>query len=206
MKHFIFDLGGVIVKPMRRGYIYDRLNCSIDYEEFKYLFSDGEEAIKLHKGEITIEEYFEFLKKYIKVKISIDEFIEIYKNSKVGFYKDTVDIMKKLKLYGYKVYLLSNLRKIDFDFFAEGFDVLLFEKMFLSYEIDMLKPNDDIYQYVINSINDKPNNMYFFDDNENNVNAALKNKINAYKVTGENIKEIFSKEKALGISRKQKRV
>ena len=35
--------------------------------------------------------------------------------------------------------------------------------------------------------------LYFFDDNENNVEAALENGINAFQVTGENIKEIFCK-------------
>lgn len=193
MKHFIFDLGGVIIKPMNRKYIYDKLKCSLSYEEFKYLFSNGEEASKLHKREITLEEYFDFLKKYINVEISLDEFIEIYRNSKLGFYQDTVNIIKKLKSLGIKVYLLSNLREIDFEFFQEEFDISVFDSMFLSYEIDMLKPSDSIYQYVINAINDKPENMYFFDDSENNVNAALKNKINAYKVTGENIKEVFKK-------------
>lgn len=193
MKHFIFDMGGVIAISMNRRYIYDHLDLKISYEEFKYIFSDGDEAIKIHKGEISLEEYFEFLKKYMDTQISFQEFIEIYKGSKNGLYENTVNIIKRLKSKNEKVYLLSNLRKIDFDLFSEMFDVNIFDKMYLSYELNMVKPNDDIYQYVIKSIGDDPTTIVFFDDNEANVKSALSNGINAYKVTGENIKDVVLK-------------
>lgn len=193
MKHFVFDLGGVIAKPMDRKNIYDNLNLTIDYEQFKYIFSDGEEATKVHKGQMSIEKYFEFLKQYLKKETSFQEFIKIYQKSKKGLYEDTVEIINKLKSSGFKIYLLSNLREIDFEIFQKGFDTSIFTEMFLSYDIDMLKPNDDIYQYMLNKINDLPSNIYFFDDNENNINGALRNGINAYKVTGDNIKEVITK-------------
>ena len=60
--------------------------------------------------------------------------------------------------------------------------------MFLSYKIGMLKPNDNIYQYVIKSLETLPENIYFFDDNKENVEGAIKNKINAFQVTGLTIK------------------
>lgn len=191
MKHFIFDLGGVIARPMKRDYIYQALDYNIDYETFKYIFSDGEEAIKLHKGEISLEKYFKFLKQYIKEEITLEQFLKIYNDSKEGFYKEAISIIKYLKSLGSKIYLLSNLRKIDFEIFEKEFDISIFNNLFLSYEMDMLKPNDDIYQAVIEKINDAPENMYFFDDSEANIKGALRNKINAYQVTGENIKEVI---------------
>lgn len=192
MKHFVFDLGGVIAKLMDRKNIYDNLNLTIDYEQFKYIFSDGEEATKVHKGQMSIEKYFEFLKQYLKKETSFQEFIKIYQKSKKGLYEDTVEIINKLKSSGFKIYLLSNLREIDFEIFQKGFDTSIFTEMFLSYDIGMLKPNDDIYQYMLKKINDLPSNIYFFDDNENNINRALRNGINAYKVTGDNIKEVIT--------------
>ncbi len=193
MKHYIFDMGGVISISMDRKFIYQHLDLNIDYEKFKYIFSDGEEAQKIHKGLITLKQYFKFLTQFMNTRISFEKFMDIYKGSKKGLYKDTVEIIKQLKIGENKVYLLSNLREIDFELFKEKFDVSLFDKMFLSYEIGMIKPNDNIYQYVIKNIGDIPQNLYFFDDNENNVEAALENGINAFQVTGENIKEIFCK-------------
>lgn len=193
MKHFIFDMGGVIAISMDRKYIYEHLDLKVDYEQFKYLFSDGEQACKIHRGEITLEEYFEFLKQYMNTLITFDAFMKIYRGSKNELYHDTVELIRTLKNDGQKVYLLSNLREIDFHLFKEKFDVSLFDKMFLSYEIGMIKPNDDIYQYVIKSIGDLPQNMYFFDDNWENVQAGLRNGIQAFQVTGEDIKEVFEK-------------
>ena len=93
--------------------------------------------------------------------ITLEEFKNIYVNNN-KFFTDTIEIIKKLKNLGYKVYLLSNLKEIDYEKFIKHFDVSIFDEMFLSFKLDMLKPNDDIYQYVINKLNTKPENIYFF--------------------------------------------
>ena len=121
--------------------------------------------------------------------ITLEEFKNIYVNNN-EFFNDTIETIKKLKNLGYKVYLLSNLKEIDYEKFIKHFDVSIFDEMFLSFKLDMLKPNDDIYQYVINKLNTKPENIYFFDDNKENVDGAIRNGINAYQVTGETVKKV----------------
>ena len=46
---------------------------------------------------------------------------------------------------------------------------------------------------MIDALKCDPDNIIFFDDNEKNVNIANQLGINAYQVTGENIKEVFYK-------------
>ena len=82
------------------------------------------------------------------------------------------------------------MKEIDYEKFIKHFDVSIFDEMFLSFKLGMLKPNDDIYQYVINKLNTKPENIYFFDDNKENVDGAIRNGINAYQVTGETVKKV----------------
>ena len=55
----------------------------------------------------------------------------------------------------------------------------------------MVKPEDNIYQYVINTLKAKPEDIYFFDDIEKNVQAAKECGIQAFCVTGNTIKDIF---------------
>ena len=99
----------------------------------------------------------------------------------------------ELKNKGYKVGLLSNLRLMDYKRYEEQIKKINFDYLFLSYEIKCIKPSNDIYLQVINALNCEADNIIFFDDNQKNVNGAKQLGINAYQVTGENIKEIFYK-------------
>lgn len=189
MKFFVFDLGGVLSVPMVSKKLYEQIKWKVSYEEFLDKFNNSEESIKVHKGEISTKEFFEYLKRYMDDNITLDEFKNIYVNNN-KFFNDTIEIIKKLKNLGYKVYLLSNLKEIDYEKFIKHFDISIFDELFLSFKLGMLKPNDDIYQYVINKLNTKPENIYFFDDNKENVEGAIKNGINAYQVTGETVKKV----------------
>ena len=189
MKYFVFDLGGVLSVPMVSKKLYEQLEWKVSYDEFLDKFNNSAESIKVHKGEISTKEFFEYLKRYMNDNITLEEFKNIYVNNN-EFFNDTIETIKKLKNLGYKVYLLSNLKEIDYEKFIKHFDVSIFDEMFLSFKLDMLKPNDDIYQYVINKLNAKPENIYFFDDNKENVDGAIRNGINAYLVTGETVKKV----------------
>ena len=191
MKYFVFDLGGVLSVPMFSKKLYEQIKWKVSYAEFLDKFNNSEESIKVHKGEISTKEFFEYLKRYMDDNITLEEFKNIYVNNN-KFFNDTIEIIKKSKNLGYKVYLLSNLKEIDYEKFIKHFDVSIFDEMFLSFKLGMLKPNDDIYQYVINKLNTKPENIYFFDDNKENVDGAIKNGINAYQVTGKTVKKVVA--------------
>ena len=84
----------------------------------------------------------------IGCKISVDELFNIvYK--KRDYYEDTLNIINKLRNNGNKVYLLSNLRKVDFEYLKKDIDISTFEKTFLSYEMNLIKPQKEIYETVI---------------------------------------------------------
>lgn len=189
MKYFVFDLGGVLSVPMVSKKLYEQLEWKVSYDEFLDKFNNSAESIKVHKGEISTKEFFEYLKRYMNDNITLEEFKNIYVNNN-EFFNDTIETIKKLKNLGYKVYLLSNLKEIDYEKFIKHFNASIFDEMFLSFKLDMLKPNDDIYQYVINKLNANPENIYFFDDNKENVDGAIRNGINAYLVTGETVKKV----------------
>ena len=189
MKYFVFDLGGVLSVPMVSKKLYEQIEWKVSYDKFLDKFNNSAESIKVHKGEISTKEFFEYLKRYMNDNITLEEFKNIYVNNN-EFFNDTIETIKKLKNLGYKVYLLSNLKEIDYEKFIKHFDVSIFDEMFLSFKLGMLKPNDDTYQYVINKLNTKPENIYFFDDNKENVDGAIRNGINAYQVTGETVKKV----------------
>ena len=191
MKYFIFDLGGVLSVPMDIKGLYNQIEWKINYDEFVKKFNFSKETEKAHKGELKTKEFFEYLKQYMNEDVTLSEFKDMYINNNI-FFQDTIQIIKYLKKLEYTVCLLSNLKEIDYEKFLQNFDTSIFDEMFLSYKLGMLKPDDNIYQYVIDKLKASPEDIYFFDDNKENVDSAIRNGIQAYQVTGLNIKEKIS--------------
>lgn len=192
-KIFLFDLGNVLAKPIDDYELYNKLNCKISYEEFLQYWWGDDLVIKAHMGLATDDEHVEALLKFCKSDLSINQFYEIYNSLDNSLYDDTIEIINGLKSKGYKVGLLSNLRLMDYERYKQQIKKINFDYVFLSYEMKCIKPSKDIYLQVIKTINCRADNIIFFDDNEKNVNGAKLLGINAYQVTGENIKEAFDK-------------
>ena len=65
-----------------------------------------------------------------------------------------------------------------------------YDYVFLSFEIGEVKPNKEIYEYVLNNVPFKGCDILFLDDAEPNINAALSLGINACLVKGEDLDNI----------------
>ena len=63
--------------------------------------------------------------------------------------------------------------------------------------MNLIKPQKEIYETVIEELNINPSNIYFFDDNRANINSSIQCGIKGFCVTGDNIKEVFQKNKLL---------
>lgn len=188
-KIVLFDLGNVLLKPFSIPFLYERLNLKVDYETFRSYWSDGEDAQELHKGNISLEEYVKRLSLYAGQKIVYEDFVEIYHQCKRVLFADTLEVVSSVQKKGYRVGILSNLRKIDWELVNSKYDMHMFDFFFLSYEMHLLKPDKAIYKQVIETLGVEPENIYFFDDLEENVLGARELGIQAYCVTGETIKE-----------------
>ena len=190
---FLFDLGNVLAKSLDDYYLYNKLNCKIPYNEFLQYWWSDDLVLKAHMGLVTDEEHIDKLLRLCKSDLSINQFYEIYNSLDSSLYDETIEIINELKNKGYKVGLLSNLRLMDYKRYEQQIGKINFDYIFLSYKMKCIKPSNDIYLQVINTLKCDPDNIIFFDDNEKNVNIANQLGINAYQVTGENIKEVFYK-------------
>lgn len=192
-KIFLFDLGNVLSKPLDDLVLYNKLNCKIPYDEFLKYWWGNDLVLKAHMGLVTDDEHVEALLKFCESDLSIKQFYEVYNSLDNSLYDDTIEIINDLKNKGYKVGLLSNLRLMDYKRYKQQIEKINFDYIFLSYEMKCIKPSKDIYKQVIDRLKCEADEIIFFDDNEKNVNGAKLLGINAYQVTGENIKDLFYK-------------
>lgn len=194
-KHYIFDMGGVLVKPIPHKLLINEIsyvNCPT--EELNKLFYEN--FYKYEKGEIDTNDFVHKLQPYFNKKdLTPEEYEKDYYDIGVkygGVFENAYNELKKLKDNGNKVYLLSNLHEISFKDFSKVFDTSIFDKLFLSYELGMIKPDDEIFKYVIKEIGDDPKNMFFFDDKIENIEAAKRNGMNAIQTDGNELSKFIS--------------
>ncbi len=140
------------------------------------------------QGLISTDEFIEFyLENFpnLKRKDIIDTWNSILKD----FPKHRLDFLKEIKKSKkYKLILLSNTNdlhiewiKKNISFYEEFKDC--FDQFYLSHEINLSKPNKDIFEFVINQNNLIPNKCLFIDDKKENTDAAAQLKIHTWNNT-----------------------
>ena len=92
--------------------------------------------------------------------------------------EERLALIKELKKE-YSILLLSNTNAIHIDAFkkqlgAEKWEEfsLLFDKMYLSHEVGLRKPNKDIFHLILNEHSLKAENTLFIDDSPQHIKAA----------------------------------
>lgn len=90
-------------------------------------------------------------------------------------YKYAYEWVKGLKERGYNVYLLSNYGKTSFEAAKEHGRLSflpLVDGAVISYEVQMIKPEPEIYEVLLKKYNLKAEECVFLDDRAENIKAA----------------------------------
>jgi len=179
IKYVILDLGGVLVKIEPDNFykkMFQLTGININ------ILKDIKKDITL--GLITPEEAFEKVIKNYKLKISLKEIIDSFVYDYIGNKIDGVDeFLSRLKDLDIKIGLLSNTNKLHFDYIKKLFnDFKIFDKIYLSYELNLAKPDKRIYEYVLNDLKIPASEIIFIDDTDENIKTALDLGFKAIKV------------------------
>ena len=206
----IFDLGGVILdldqgKTLRA---FSRKGLDLeDVNDTSPLFNDFE------TGKISAADFRQGIKSLFKGNITDTEIDEAWNAMLLDTYEERFSIIEGLQKQ-FRIYLLSNTNSIHIDFvrnyLSQTFGLErwdnLFVKQYLSYEIGLRKPNEDIYEFVLNDIDKHAQECLFIDDSFANIKGAASIGIHTLQALHpldqemlSNIKQIISAQKK-GIS------
>lgn len=194
---YVFDMGGVIKESFDLEKFYLSIGAKNEFEDFKRYWNEN--ILVAEIGGMTSDEFLYRILKYSSSTKTMEETKEIYGKCTGKLYDDAMDILYLIKSKGKQIYLLSNLKQIDFEYLKKKLDIDIFEDVFLSYKLGCMKDSTRIFQILIDKLGTSPNNVYFFDDNKENINNARKMGINAYQVDGKDIKEKWTKLQKNGI-------
>lgn len=190
VKVILFDIGGVLVELAGVKRLIELMGGKITHDELSKRWSYSEYVRLYESGKCSTETFAKGVVRELDMDISPDDFIGEYPLYAKDFFPNAAELLRELAPK-YTLACLSNTSIAHWTSLRERISIdKYFRHSFLSYEIGLLKPELAIYTYVIEKLGCRPDEIIFFDDNEENIRAALKAGMNAYRVTGfEDLKE-----------------
>lgn len=173
IKNIILDMGNVLL-----DYNPDVcLNLFLDKEEDRQLIKKelfgGPEWIQKDLGYMTAEEC------YASIRLRVPE--RIHKELKQCVEQWDVcmlpipgakEFCEYARKEGYRLYVLSNASDDFYQYFPRFAPLQYFDGIVVSSDIHMLKPDAQIYQYLLEQYDLSPKECFFIDDRAENVEGA----------------------------------
>lgn len=179
---YIFDLGNVIV--------------DIDFNRVLGVWSDfsrvplatlqksfvmGEAFEQHERGEISDDVFAQRLSTLMSLPLSFEQFSTGWQSVFVGLRPKVIAIMTRLRTAGHRVVVLSNTNALHTTWWRKHYPEIeaAADRLYLSQEMGLRQPEAAIYQRVLAEENVTASDAVFFDDNADNIEAALRVGINA---------------------------
>ncbi|HEV7378459.1 MAG TPA: HAD family phosphatase [Dyadobacter sp.] len=187
IKNIIFDLGDVILNidvPVA-SQSFAKLSGR-EQAEILTLFKENDLFRQFETGSLDEASFRNLIRKLIDSPDWTDEMIDTAWNSLLlDMPVERVELLKTLRSK-YRLFLLSNTSSIHITQVnkileaATGIKNLdaLFDKVYLSYEMGIMKPDPAIYLQVLKEQNIKAEETLFLDDNADNIKSAAQLDIN----------------------------
>jgi len=174
IKAVFFDLGGVILRTefqAPRQQLAERLG--MDYDDLSKIVFEGESGLRASIGEISSEEHWAAVIQ--RLKRPATELVAIRDEFFAGDIVDRTLVEYIRSLRGkYKTGLISNAWGDLRDFIVrEKFDDA-FDKLIISAEVGVAKPEPKIFQIALEQVGVSPKEAVFVDDFPANIEGCEK--------------------------------
>ncbi|MFH4965856.1 HAD family phosphatase [Gaetbulibacter sp. M235] len=201
IKSIVFDFGNVFLNLDIDGALQNALNL------FKLKnFPEEMTAVNslYEQGLITTEEFIEFYSDNFP-NIPEETLIDNWNFMLKDFPNHRLEFLTELKKSSkYKLILLSNTNEIHINWVKENIPFYenfknCFDEFYLSHEIMLRKPNEDVFQFVLKENNLEAKHTLFIDDNSDNINSAKKLGYQVWHINPENedVTTLFKTKKEL---------
>lgn len=184
IKNIIFDVGQVLVKVR---WLEVMQELGFDKEMTERVANATVRSSAWGEYDRSLRSYEDILAEFISNDPEVEKEIRLFMEHEAESIREfpyAKEWVKSFKGKGYKCYVLSNYPKRTFEmtrserFFEEYMDGAVY-----SCDVQMIKPEKEIYQTLLENYDLIPEECVFIDDNLANVEAAKKLQIHAIPFT-----------------------
>lgn len=174
IKNIIFDFGDVFINLDKQATYKElfKLGVHTISEDMMKVYYDYE------MGLVSTEDFVNFFHK--EFNLNKQDLIKAWNAILLDFPLHRLAFLKELAASNkYRLFLLSNTNDLHISWIQNDWGLQLynefkvcFEKFYLSHEINLRKPNADIYEFVLKENGLKAEETFFIDDTLENTKAA----------------------------------
>ncbi len=196
----IFDLGKVIVDydfRIASSRLAEHAGCRP--EEIEEFLLSTDLFKQLDVGAATEQDVFHFISEEYGVNDTSLDIADFWCTIFTGEIPGIRDLLTSLN-QRYSLACLSNTNQTHYEYINQHYSILDFfpaDRRFLSYEMQLAKPDPEIYTQTLHHIAQKPESCVFIDDKTENIASAEELGINA--ILFENTSLLTSKLRNLGV-------
>ncbi len=184
IKNVIFDLGKVLI-----DFDFDIFFKKIGLNpEDRHLDEAREPILLFESGKMKKNDFIRRMREVYHFDLSDTEFEKAWCEDIFTEIPKMIELAKKLQKK-HDIFILSNTDEIHFPYAWKKFPSLHFFKnnLLLSYELNAVKPEPEIYRNALKKFNLNPSESIFIDDHPVNIKAA--EKIGLYGIVNENFQK-----------------
>ena len=177
IKAIIFDLGGVVINLDFSNFINKIISQSpLSKPQTPTMLEFFKQSDTYHQGKMSNAEFYHLACDIFQV-CALDQagFFTAFNSIISGFNPKITELIKDLHKTGqYKLIALSNINSSHWKYLSGknwGF-IEYFDELVLSHEIQLIKPQPKIFEYVIQKAGCEPKEIVFIDDGLNNIRSA----------------------------------
>jgi FMN phosphatase YigB (HAD superfamily) len=197
IKNIVFDFGDIFINLDKKGFAtaLKKLGISQESNEMSPILQQYE------MGLISTEKFLLFFE--VKLNVSQISLIKAWNSILLDLPQNRLNFIQELaNSKKYRLFLLSNTNDLHISWIKNNWGMALynafkicFEQFYLSHEINLRKPNNNIYKFVLNTNNLIAEETIFIDDTEENTIAAKALGIHIWnlKPGKEDVLELFTK-------------
>ncbi|WP_300342018.1 HAD family phosphatase [Fusobacterium sp.] len=173
IKNIVFDLGNVLIEYNPQKFIIRNVKEE-NFTKFNEVVFKSKEWLDLDRGILEYNRAVEiFSEKLPEERESIKYLFDNSIQDVLFPIEENLELLSNLKRKGYKLYILSNFhreayleiaKKCNFDRYFDG--------GVISYDINLLKPEEEIYRTLLKKYDLLERETLFIDDTLNNVEKA----------------------------------
>lgn len=179
IRNIVFDLGCVLVNLDKDRCIealrkvgLDKVAYYVDEHRCEDFFHD------LETGKTDTHGFCEAIRRHTNTEVSDDKIVWAWNQLITGILDVKTERLMSLS-EKYRLFILSNTNPIHWELCRDNFLRFgdkgvndIFEKIFLSYQLKMAKPDREIYEKMLEEGGMTAQETLFIDDSEANINAA----------------------------------
>ena len=180
IKNLLFDMGAVLINIdyNKTARAFEELGVENFSKEFSQttaspLFEE------IEMGRISESAFYESIRKEFNITSDYNKIQNAWNAILEDFRKESMEFLQTLKI-NYRLFLLSNTNSIHLE---EVNNILFnqlgvkqvddyFEKAYYSHKVGMRKPNENIFQFVLEDAEINATETLFIDDTISNIHTA----------------------------------